>query len=720
MAGVDRRRRGHQGHADLPDQRRVLERARASSPAPRSTCSASRSARVTNVRERGRQGRTSRWRWTRGPRSPRRPSPRSSRRSCSGRPTSTSTPATPAGPYLRVGRHHRRRTTPRCPVSTDEVLKELQRTLNASTRTPWATSCPTWPPTSTARAQNLNKLIASAAGTVQLLANKGNDLGQLNGTLAQLTGTLDTDTAQIEQLDRAVRHGVDDGGAALGPAQRRHHPAVRRQLRPGRACWCRTSQPLEADVGTVTTVGRTLDRNLSTSTRSSRTATTSSRGPSAPTTPTTTGSTSTSQTAPGVTGAYLAGLLRDRLAGICRRLVANHSSGLSAAVLATLTPVRQPVVGLLRPAAQRHPDDHQHADRAEQHRHGAVPAAEGAPADRRTRRRARAGSTAAPPAPGAGRRARARPDHDDHTVPPTDHDDDQPCGLLSALLGCPAGLGSGSSGSGSSSSQARALGGLLSHDVTSAPGQRVARHRDATGHAEPSARPTPDRARRRAAAAAAPGPAAQARAASPATGAPRPALAVGPRRRELVLMRARDARAVVASPCPSWPPWSSGSTGCSMPAAARASAPPPPSSATSATWPTGPRCRWPTCPSARSAPSRSTATRPRSRSPSTTTCASPPTSAPPSPAPPSSVTSSSQLNVPKSETGAGGRAPRRSWPTGPSSRKTSTAADVEQFVQAGVGGLRRHLDDRARADHRGRRRRASPARRRRSRRSSTT
>ena len=35
---------------------------------------------------------------------------------------------------------------------------------------------------------------------MQLLADKGNDLGQLNGTLAQLTGTLDTDTAQIEHL----------------------------------------------------------------------------------------------------------------------------------------------------------------------------------------------------------------------------------------------------------------------------------------------------------------------------------------------------------------------------------------------------------------------------------------------------------------------------------------------------------------------------------------
>ena len=51
--------------------------------------------------------------------------------------------------------------------------------------------------------QNLNKLIASAAGTVQLLAEKGNDLGQLNGTLAQLTGTLDTDTVADRAADRS-------------------------------------------------------------------------------------------------------------------------------------------------------------------------------------------------------------------------------------------------------------------------------------------------------------------------------------------------------------------------------------------------------------------------------------------------------------------------------------------------------------------------------------
>ena len=37
------------------------------------------------------------------------------------------------------------------PVSTDQVLKELQHTLDAINPTRWAISCPTWPRTSTAR-----------------------------------------------------------------------------------------------------------------------------------------------------------------------------------------------------------------------------------------------------------------------------------------------------------------------------------------------------------------------------------------------------------------------------------------------------------------------------------------------------------------------------------------------------------------------------------------
>ena len=118
------------------------------------------------------------------------------------------------------------------PVSTDEVLKELQHTLNTINPNAVGNLVSNLATDLDGQGANLNKLIASAAGTVQLLADKGNDLGQLNGTLAQLTGTLDTDTAQIEHLVEQYDTVSTHPGPALGAAQRRHHPAGRRQLQP--------------------------------------------------------------------------------------------------------------------------------------------------------------------------------------------------------------------------------------------------------------------------------------------------------------------------------------------------------------------------------------------------------------------------------------------------------------------------------------------------------
>ena len=103
---------------------------RACSPGPPSTCSASRSGPSPTCRT-----------WATqvdvvmpvraGHQDPAvAPSPRSWRPSCSAHPTSTSTPATPAGLSLAAGD-----TIPEdhttVPVSTDELLKELQHTLNA-------------------------------------------------------------------------------------------------------------------------------------------------------------------------------------------------------------------------------------------------------------------------------------------------------------------------------------------------------------------------------------------------------------------------------------------------------------------------------------------------------------------------------------------------------------------------------------------------------------
>ncbi len=148
------------------------------------------------------------------------------------------------------------------PVSTDEVLKELQKTLDALNPHAVGDLVTNLATDLDGQGANLNKLIASAAGTVQLLAEKGNDLGQLNGTLAQLTGTLDSDTANIESLVQqydtvsttVARHSgqLNDAITQLAGAS----TGLVNLLVPN-------LQPLEADVGTVTTAGRTLDRNLS-------------------------------------------------------------------------------------------------------------------------------------------------------------------------------------------------------------------------------------------------------------------------------------------------------------------------------------------------------------------------------------------------------------------------------------------------------------------------
>ena len=232
-------------------------------------------------------------------------------------------PGYTGGPYLPSGATISEQHTA-VPVSTDEVLKELQHTLNALNPHAVGSLVSNLATDLDGQGQNLNKLIASAAGTVQLLAEKGNDLGQLNGTLAQLTGTLDTDTSQIEQLiteydtvsTTVAQHSgqLNDAITQLSGAS----TGLVTLLVPN-------IQPLEADVGTVTTVGRTLDRNLANVDEILQNGNNLFQGAQRAYDTTYNWLDLNLQLAPGVTGAYLAGLLRDRLAGICRRLASNHA-----------------------------------------------------------------------------------------------------------------------------------------------------------------------------------------------------------------------------------------------------------------------------------------------------------------------------------------------------------------------------------------------------------
>ena len=380
------------------------------------------------------------------------------------------------------------------PVSTDEVLKELQHTLDALNPHAVGDLVSNLASDLNGQGAGLNRLIASAAGTVQLLADKGNDLGRLNGTLAQLTGTLDSDTGQIEHLvaqydtvsTTLAQHSgqLSDAVTQLAGASSN----LVSLLVPNIA-------PLEADVGTVTTVGRTLDRNLASVDAILQNGNSLFQGAKRAYDPTYNWLNLNLQTAPGVTGAYIAGLLRDRLAGICRRIVTNHAAGLSASVLATLTQCGNPSSGFFDPLLNDIPTILDTLAGGSGSTTAQALLQKGlsqiANAEQGTGNGPAAASPPAQPAPAA-----APTTSTTTTTPaPSTTTTTVPCGLLGAVLGCLKGS-SGSTGSstskGSGSSQGGGLGGLLSNQVTRAQGSQAPATSTLAVAATPRATPNPD------------------------------------------------------------------------------------------------------------------------------------------------------------------------------------------------------------------------------------
>ncbi len=349
------------------------------------------------------------------------------------------------------------------PVSTDEVLKELQRTLNALNPHAVGDLVTNLATDLDGQGANLNKLIASAAGTVQLLAEKGNDLGQLNGTLAQLTGTLDSDTANIESLVKqydtvsttVAQHSgqLNDAITQLAGAS----TGLVNLLVPN-------LQPLEADVGTVTTAGRTLDRNLSSVDAVLANGNSLFQGAERAYDPTYNWLDLNLQTSPGVSSAYLAGLVRDRLAGVCRRITANHSSGLSSTVLASLAQCGDPSSSFFDPLIDAIPSildslTGQGGSTTEQSlMNQGLKQIAGALSGASTNAGASAPAAPAPSNKGTTT-APSAPTTTTTTPPPTTTTTTNPCGLLNVILGC-----TGSSGANSGTSS----GGLLSNELDQA------------------------------------------------------------------------------------------------------------------------------------------------------------------------------------------------------------------------------------------------------------
>ncbi len=141
-------------------------------------------------------------------------------------------PGYTGGPYLPSGATIAQDHTA-VPVSTDEVLKELQHTLDALN--PHAVGN---------LVSNLASDLERPGGQPQQAHRVGRRhraaagrQGQRPRTAERHAGPADRHARRGHGPDRAphraVRHGVDHRGPALGPAQRRHHPAGGRQLEPG-------------------------------------------------------------------------------------------------------------------------------------------------------------------------------------------------------------------------------------------------------------------------------------------------------------------------------------------------------------------------------------------------------------------------------------------------------------------------------------------------------
>jgi phospholipid/cholesterol/gamma-HCH transport system substrate-binding protein len=271
-----------------------------------------------------------------------------------GEPDIDLSPGYTSGPQLAPGSTIPMERTS-VPVSTDQLLRSLERTLQAINPHAVGDLVNNLAEDLQGQGQNLNSLIGSAAGTLQLLANKGDDLGRLNGTLAQLTGSLDSRSAEISSLITnydTVSGVVAQHNSQLGDAIGQLSGATTQVV----GLLSPNLGPLEQDVGTITTVGQTVDRNISSVDQILTSSVALFTAAQKAYDPTYNWLNLNNQIPGGVTGAYAAGLVRDRLAGVCRRISAHHAAGLTPAQLATLATCGNPASGFFDPIIDQVPN----------------------------------------------------------------------------------------------------------------------------------------------------------------------------------------------------------------------------------------------------------------------------------------------------------------------------------------------------------------------------
>lgn len=234
------------------------------------------------------------------------------------------------------------------PVSIDQLLRDLQQYLGEVDPQAVGGVISNLAQDLQGQGQGLNQLISQGAGVLSLLAQKGNELGQLNGSLAQITGTLRTRTSTVSQLLQSydtVASVIAQNSGPLGDAITQLADASQQLsalLDPNLA-------PLQSDISTITQVGRTLDRNLGSLDQGLTSSVSLFAAAGRAYDPVNNWLNLNNQLAPGLTSDVVSALVRDRLAGICRRVLANHSSGLSSSDTSTLQSCGNPNSGFFDP-----------------------------------------------------------------------------------------------------------------------------------------------------------------------------------------------------------------------------------------------------------------------------------------------------------------------------------------------------------------------------------
>jgi len=210
------------------------------------------------------------------------------------------------------------------PFEVDELLRGLQDYLGAIDPQNATDLVTNLAQIVDGQGAEINELIGTASETIGLLADKGDELGTIVDSLSELSTTLGGRTETIQSLVRSYGE-VADVLADSDESVNRFILDLNDVAAEVRGLLERHDQPLRDDVGTLTTVGRTLQRNISrlrtviAETPRLFAAAQLAYDPERNVLPL------NNQAEPGITSDLYKSRLRDRLAGLCRRLIVRFT-----------------------------------------------------------------------------------------------------------------------------------------------------------------------------------------------------------------------------------------------------------------------------------------------------------------------------------------------------------------------------------------------------------